>query len=105
MTDLAPRIAHTDTAHGPCAQLRGRWGAAELGTEAQWKRVSAQLRSLPAAPALGWDLTELLWLDHVGAQLLWNHWQRAWPQKLACTDGQRASIASTRRRISRRSRG
>ena len=92
MTDLAPRIAHTDTAHGPCAQLRGRWGAAELGTEAQWKRVSAQLRSLPAAPALGWDLTELLWLDHVGAQLLWNHWQRAWPQKLACTDGQRAML-------------
>ena len=92
MTDLAPRIAHTDTAHGPCAQLRGRWGAAELGTEAQWKRVSAQLRSLPAAPALGWDLTELLWLDHVGAQLLWNHWQRAWPQQLACTDGQRAML-------------
>ena len=92
MTDLAPRIAHTDTAHGPCAQLRGRWGAAELGNEAQWKRVSAQLRSLPAAPALGWDLTELLWLDHVGAQLLWNHWQRAWPQKLACTDGQRAML-------------
>ena len=92
MTDLAPRIAHTDTAHGPCAQLRGRWGAAELGTEAQWKRVSAQLRSLPAAAALGWDLTELLWLDHVGAQLLWNHWQRAWPQKLACTDGQRAML-------------
>ena len=92
MTDLAPRIAHTDTAHGPCAQLRGRWGAAELGTEAQWKRVSAQLHSLPAAPALGWDLTELLWLDHVGAQLLWNHWQRAWPQKLACTDGQRAML-------------
>ena len=92
MTDLAPRIAHTDTAHGPCAQLRGRWGAAELGTEAQWKRVSAQLHSLPAAPALGWDLTELLWLDHVGAQLLWNHWQRAWPQQLACTDGQRAML-------------
>ena len=29
------------------------------------------------------------WLDHVGAQLLWNHWQRAWPARLACTDSQR----------------
>ncbi len=89
MTDHAPRIAHTDTAQGPCAQLRGRWGAAELGTSAQWKAVSEQLRTLVAAPTLGWDLREAEWLDHVGAQVLWNHWQRAWPQQLACTDSQR----------------
>ncbi|MFY3383168.1 MlaE family ABC transporter permease [Paracidovorax sp. MALMAid1276] len=89
MTDHTPRIVRTDTPQGPCAQLHGRWGAAELGSQAQWKSVSAQLQQHPAAPTLAWDLRELQWLDHVGAQLLWNHWQRAWPEALACTDGQR----------------
>ncbi|MFN4120711.1 MlaE family ABC transporter permease [Acidovorax sp.] len=89
MTDHTPRIVRTDTSQGPCAQLHGRWGAAELGNRAHWKSVSAQLTEHAAAPALAWDLRELQWLDHVGAQLLWNHWQHAWPAQLACTDGQR----------------
>ncbi|MBY0409679.1 MAG: ABC transporter permease, partial [Burkholderiaceae bacterium] len=92
MTDSVPRITRTDTPEGPCAQLHGRWGAAELGVQAQWKTVSAQLRRHPAAPGLGWDLQALQWLDHVGAQLLWNHWQHAWPERLACTDAQRAML-------------
>ena len=93
MTPCAPCIALTDTPQGPCAQLHGRWGAAELGVQAQWNAVSAQLSSHPATPALGWDLQALQWLDHVGAQLLWNHWQHAWPQQLSCTDAQRAMLS------------
>ena len=89
MTDLAPRLLPADTPQGPCVQLHGRWGAAELGNRAQWKAVSAQLQAHPPAPALGWDLRGPQWLDHVGAQLLWNHWQRAWPERLACSDSQR----------------
>ena len=34
MPELAPRIVRTDTPDGPCAQLCGRWGAAELGSRA-----------------------------------------------------------------------
>ena len=93
MTDHAPRIVRTDTPQGPCAQLHGRWGAAELGSRAQWRVLSDQLRDLPAGAALAWDLRELLWLDHVGAQLLWNQWQHDWPAQLACTDAQRAMLA------------
>ena len=89
MTDTSPRIHLADTPDGPRAQLHGRWGAAELGSEAQWKAVAAQLRTHPPAPTLGWDLRPLEWLDHVGAQLLWNHWQREWPQALDCTERQR----------------
>ena len=89
MTDSSPRIHLADTPDGPQAQLQGRWGAAELGSEAQWKAVAAQLRAHPAAPSLGWDLRPLEWLDHVGAQLLWNHWQRAWPARIDCTENQR----------------
>ena len=93
MTDHAPHIVRADTPQGPSAQLRGRWGAAELGNAKQWQAVSDQLRGAPPAPSLGWDLRELQWLDHVGAQLLWNHWQHAWPAQLACTDSQRTMLA------------
>jgi len=37
-------------------------------------------------------LRGLQWLDHVGAQLLWNHWGRAWPLRLQLTDAQRAML-------------
>ena len=89
MTDPAPRIARTNTPEGPGLLLHGRWGAAELGTRRQWKALSAQLQAQPGTAGLGWDLRELQWLDHVGAQLLWNHWGRAWPTRLAVTEIQR----------------
>ncbi|KRC22508.1 MULTISPECIES: ABC transporter permease [unclassified Acidovorax] len=89
MTDLAPRIARTDTSEGPELLLHGRWGAAELGTRRQWKALSAQLQAQQSSAQVGWDLRDLQWLDHVGAQLLWNHWGRAWPKRLALTDIQR----------------
>ncbi|HVL44570.1 MAG TPA: hypothetical protein VM407_07060 [Acidovorax sp.] len=42
MTDHVPHIVRADTPQGPCAQLRGRWGAAELGNATQWQAVSAR---------------------------------------------------------------
>jgi len=89
MTDRQPSITRTDAPEGPSAVLHGRWGAAELGERRRWRKLSAQLAESPAAAGLGWDLRELDWLDHVGAQLLWNHWGRAWPQRIALTDAQR----------------
>ena len=92
MPDSTPRIARTDTPEGPCAVLAGRWGAADLGERAHWRALQPQLAALPASAALGWDLRGLQWLDHVGAQLLWNHWGRAWPARLEALPGQRAML-------------
>ena len=89
MTDRQPSITRTDAPEGPSAVLHGRWGAAELGERRQWRKLSAQLAESPPAAGLGWDLHDLDWLDHVGAQLLWNHWGRAWPERLQLTDAQR----------------
>ncbi len=97
MPDSPPRIARADTPEGPCALLQGRWGAAEMGSRTHWRALSRQLAGLPAQPGLGWDLRGLQWLDHVGAQLLWNHWGRAWPQRLALTPGQRALLERAER--------
>ena len=89
----SPQLIRTDTPAGPCAVLRGRWGAAELGQRGPWRQLRAQLKSLPPAPGLGWDLREVQWLDHVGAQLLWNHWGQAWPERLEMAEPQRAMLA------------
>ena len=92
MSDSSPRMQRTNTPEGPCVRLSGRWGAAQLGTRSEWRALVAQLKAQPAAPDLGWDLRSLQWLDHVGAQLLWNHWGRAWPQRLALDGQQRAML-------------
>ncbi len=89
MSDSQPRITRTDTPEGPVAALLGRWGAAELGTRPAWKALAAQLAKTPPSAGLGWDLRGVEWLDHVGAQLLWNHWGRDWPARLSVDDAQR----------------
>jgi phospholipid/cholesterol/gamma-HCH transport system permease protein len=37
---------------------------------------------VPAQPGRPWDLRPIEQLDHIGAQLLWNHWGQAWPARL-----------------------
>ena len=68
----------------------GRWSAAELGDRAIWRRLAPQIKAVPQAVA--WDLQQLAWLDHVGAQLLWEQWGKRWPQQLLTTDNQRAML-------------
>ncbi|MBD9403169.1 ABC transporter permease [Comamonas sp. CMM02] len=92
MTDTTPRLTITSDDQGAWALLQGRWGAAELGQRKHWQALQKALKTCDANPAQGWDLQGLQWLDHVGAQLLWNHWQHAWPQNLRLTDGQRAML-------------
>ena len=92
MADSAPHIIDANDAGQRWAQLRGRWGAAELGDRRQWKRARAQLREHPAADNQGWDLTAADWLDHVGAQLLWEHWRQQRPAQLRITPVQQQML-------------
>lgn len=93
MTDTLPRLQTLQDAEGAWVQLQGRWGAAELGQHPVWQQLQRALRSHPADAATGWDLQALQWLDHIGAQLLWRHWQYAWPQRVRLTDAQRTMLA------------
>lgn len=93
MTDTLPRLQTLQDAEGAWVQLQGRWGAAELGQRPVWQQLQRALRSHPANTATGWDLQALQWLDHIGAQLLWRHWQYAWPQRVRLTDAQRTMLA------------
>jgi phospholipid/cholesterol/gamma-HCH transport system permease protein len=79
--------------------LRGQWTAGQMTDKSQ---VDALRRSLAEAAARAdravhagdgavWDLRSAR-LDHIGAQLLWTRWGRAWPAQLQTTDAQRAVL-------------
>lgn len=74
----------------PWAVPTGRWSAAELGDRRLWRQLAPQLKAVPAGAA--WDLEQLQWLDHVGAQLLWERWGKRWPEQLKTTGNQRAML-------------
>jgi phospholipid/cholesterol/gamma-HCH transport system permease protein len=89
--DLTPGVMLTHTEDGPCAVVTGRWTAAQLTVRDVWSSVVSALQSVPAGTA-GWDLRAMQGLDHLGAQLLWNKWERAWPAHVQFIPGQRAVI-------------
>lgn len=92
MQDIAPSIRLETTPDGPCVVVRGRWSAAELAVPATWRAVASALKDAPPKPATGWNLEAVDHLDHMGAQVLWNHWGRAWPERVALSDDQRSML-------------
>ncbi|MGR4868305.1 MlaE family ABC transporter permease [Variovorax sp. LARHSF232] len=83
-----PRLEHRA---GEALAAYGRWTALSFSSPRCWKVLSATLAQTPAdAPA--WDLRSIGQLDHVGAQLLWNHWQHRWPAQVEMSAQQRAVL-------------
>ncbi len=87
MTDTTPRIEQQPAPEGACVRVLGHWTASQL---AQPRILPALQAALGAQAGQAWDLRETEQLDHVGAQLLWDHWGQAWPQALEMQPGQRA---------------
>ena len=80
---------------GGCWVVSGRWTAGQLTDAGQWEHLQAYLattRKQADKPA-SWDLRLVQRLDHIGAQLLWNHWGRAWPERLQLMPSQRAVLS------------
>ncbi len=92
MEPTTPRIARQDSPEGPNAVVLGRWTAAQLTGQGVWPQVTQSLESAGGAQALGWDLRSVQRLDHIGAQLLWNHWGRQWPERLLTQPTQRSVL-------------
>ena len=70
----------------------GRWTVARLTQPQVWEPLTQQLQTMGCGPELSWDLRELQRLDHIGAQLLWNHWGRRWPGQLQAGAAARAVL-------------
>jgi phospholipid/cholesterol/gamma-HCH transport system permease protein len=112
MPEATPTLTLQTTPAGRCALLGGSWSATPLAEPTAWRRISQVLATLPTtaldrhdlrprddeagagdrAVVLSWDLRALTRLDHTGAQLLWNSWQRQWPADVQLTPGQRSML-------------
>lgn len=91
MTDATPRIDQAPAPQGPSAvRLLGEWTAAQFARPRLLRELARRLPD-PSAEQ-GWDLREAERLDHVGAQLLWDHWGRDWPQRLELQPEHRAVL-------------
>lgn len=87
------RADASQSAHAPL-MLLGRWTAAQLSRDGLLDQLQRQLREhQPSSDAQTlWDLRLMQRLDHLGAQLLWNHWGRAWPANIELMPSQRAVL-------------
>src|SRR5689334_11228931 len=94
MEDSTPRIEQQDTPQGRLFVARGAWTAAGLTGDEVWEALTAQLKGLEASASSpqGWTLEQVSKLDHLGAQVLWNHWGRNWPAQLQAGPNQRAVL-------------
>ena len=98
MPESTPRIEQQDTPQGRLFVVQGAWTAADLTAHPVWDALTAQLKSLGGATpggkptTVGWSLAQIEKLDHLGAQVLWNHWGRAWPEQLQIEASQRALL-------------
>jgi len=89
MPSSAPRIDSQRTPQGLLHLVLGAWTAADLTRKAEWEALTAQLNALDKSADAGWDLRQIDQLDHLGAQLLWDRWGRAWPKRMEAKPSQR----------------
>lgn len=79
---IRPRVEERKQEDGNWAVASGRWTALAMSSRRTWDALSGNLASVPASDDRSWDLRPIEQLDHIGAQLLWNHWRQAWPAKV-----------------------
>lgn len=96
----APRLQRAQAEeHGPWAPT-GRWTALAFAQPGAWDSLQRALqdsRQPGAGASEAWDLRGLAQFDHIGAQLLWNHWGRRWPERLALSDTHKAMLEQVAR--------
>jgi phospholipid/cholesterol/gamma-HCH transport system permease protein len=90
MPDSTPRIEPQTAPGGVRLRVLGQWTAAQFARPRLLKSLVASLSPLDERQP--WDLSEAEQIDHVGAQLLWDHWHRRWPSELQVLPAQRAVL-------------
>jgi hypothetical protein len=76
--DASPRIERA-AADGPVV-ARGRWTSLGFSSRRDWESLASSLEGTSVEQA--WDLRGITQLDHIGGQLLWNHWRQGWPARI-----------------------
>jgi phospholipid/cholesterol/gamma-HCH transport system permease protein len=87
-----PRIAQQDQEGRAWTVASGRWTALGMSSLSAWQALSRSLEAAPPADDRAWDLRPIEQLDHIGAQLLWEHWRHAWPATLELSPQHKAVL-------------
>jgi phospholipid/cholesterol/gamma-HCH transport system permease protein len=82
MSDPESPVLSLDQHDQSTVTAGGAWQVHALARSEAMTRITSALKSLPDVAALKWDLSGISALDHIGAQLLWNAWNRARPPQL-----------------------
>lgn len=77
-----PRVAEREQEGRRWAIASGRWTVLAMSVPTAWSVLSESLKEVPAQADQPWDLRPIEQLDHIGAQLLWDHWRQAWPARV-----------------------
>lgn len=90
--NVLPRVVQHDHQGHLLNVASGRWTALAMSRTSTWQALSKDLKTVPANGAAAWDLRPIEQLDHIGAQLLWGHWHKAWPASLEMSEQQKAVL-------------
>ncbi|MES2977427.1 MAG: ABC transporter permease [Pseudomonadota bacterium] len=98
MREPIPRIDRESRDGSDLRVVLGPWTAADLTASPVWNGLTASLAGTQGgAAAASWDLRPIARLDHLGAQLLWDHWGQQWPAQLEIDAGPRAVLETVAR--------
>jgi phospholipid/cholesterol/gamma-HCH transport system permease protein len=95
MDSNLPRVELQPRTDGAQLLVLGRWTAAQLTQSGVYDDIAQQLQQLGLAAAgkpRAWDLRLIQRMDHLGAQMLWNHWGSQWPADVQLMPSQRALL-------------
>ena len=87
MPDSIPRIEQQPASEGGRVRVLGKWTASQLAMARRLRALNTELAGTGVQQ--GWDLTSAEQLDHMGAQVLWDHWGRGWPEHIDLLPAQR----------------
>ena len=80
-TFAPPRIAIAQP-DSPIVTVTGTWHVHALAEGGNMAAITAALAHGPGKRASGWDLSGIVAMDHIGAQVLWNAWGKTRPAQL-----------------------
>lgn len=82
-------LRHADSSKTQAVVATGVWQVHALADRGSIKTIARTLASLKGK-ALEWDLSEIVSLDHIGAQMFWNSWDKQRPDQLKLAPKQEA---------------
>jgi phospholipid/cholesterol/gamma-HCH transport system permease protein len=77
-----PRVEQREQEGSQWTVASGCWTTLAMSSKPAWLALAKSLESAPPADDRAWDLRPIGQLDHIGAQLLWEHWRHQWPATL-----------------------